>query len=89
MHTTLTATCGIPGAGRVLTPRRADARLTPGGRDGPRERDTQVARTPLADQAARWQRILDLLDPDKRWRAIHTGQRAGHLAPRRPEEGGR
>ena len=66
MTTTLTAICGIPGVGRFLTARRTDARLAPGGRDGPRERDTRVARTPLAGQAARWQRILDLLDPDKR-----------------------
>jgi hypothetical protein len=65
MNTTRTAICSIPGAARVLTPRRANARLAPGGRDGPRERDTRVARTPLAGQAARWQRILDLLDPDK------------------------
>ena len=66
MTTTLTAICSIPGAGRVMTPRRANARLAPGGPNGPRERDTQVARTPLAGQAARWQLILDLLDPDKR-----------------------
>ena len=66
MTTTLTAMRSIPGAGRVMTPRRANARLAPGGRDGPGERDTQAARTPLAGQAARWQLILDLLDPDKR-----------------------
>jgi hypothetical protein len=66
MNTTLAAICSIPGAGRVLTPPRADARLAPGGRNGPRERDTRAARTPLAGDAARWQRILDLLDPDKR-----------------------
>jgi hypothetical protein len=66
MNTTLAAICSIPGAGRVITPRRANARLAPGGRNGPRERDTQVARTPLAGEAARWQLILDLLDPDKR-----------------------
>ena len=66
MTTTLTAICSIPGAGRVITPRRANARLAPGGRDGPRERDTQAARTPPTDEAARWQLILDLLDPDKR-----------------------
>jgi hypothetical protein len=65
MNTTL-AICSIPGAGRVLTPPRADARLAPGGRNGPRERDTRAARTPLAGDAARWQRILDLLGPDKR-----------------------
>jgi hypothetical protein len=61
--TTVTAICSIPGPDRVLAPRRANARLAPGGRDGPRERD---APTPPAGQAARWQRILDLLDPDKR-----------------------
>ena len=66
MHTTLTAICSIPGAGRAVTPRRANARLAPGGRDGPRERDTRAGRTPLAGEAARWQLILDLLDPDKR-----------------------
>ena len=66
MTTTLTAICRIPGAGRAITPRRADARLAPGGRHGPRERATRAARTPLADQAARCQLILDLLDPDKR-----------------------
>jgi hypothetical protein len=66
MHTTLTAICSIPGADRAVTPRRANARLAPGGRDGPRERDTRAGRTPLAGEAARWQLILDLLDPDKR-----------------------
>jgi len=66
MNTTLTAICRIPGTGRVMTPRRVNARLAPGGRDGARERDTPAARTPLAGEAARWQLILDLLDPDKR-----------------------
>ena len=66
MTTTLTAMRSIPGAGRVMTPRRADARLAPGGPNGPRERDAPAAGTPPAGQAARWQLILDLLDPDKR-----------------------
>ena len=66
MNTTLTAICSIPGAGRVITARRANARLAPGGRDGPRERDTPVGDTPPAGQAARSQLILDLLDPEKR-----------------------
>jgi hypothetical protein len=66
MNTTLAAICRIPGAGRVMTPRRANARLAPGGREGPRERDTRDARTPPTGEAARWQLILDLLDPDKR-----------------------
>jgi hypothetical protein len=66
MNTTLTAIRTIPGAGRVITPRRPNARLAPGGRNGPRERDTRTARPPRAGQAARWQLILDLLDPDNR-----------------------
>ena len=66
MNTALAAICSIPGAGRVMTPRRANARLARGGRKGPRERDTWAAYTPLAGEAARWQLILDLLDPDKR-----------------------
>ena len=66
MTTTRTATRRSPGAGRVIPPRRADARLAPGGRDGPRERGTRAARTPRAGEAARWQLILDLLDPDIR-----------------------
>ena len=66
MTTTLTAICGIPGAGRVMTPRRADARLAPGGPNGPRERDAPAPGTPPADQAARWQLVLDPLDPDNR-----------------------
>ena len=66
MNTTLTAICNTPSTDQVTTPRRANARLAPGGREGPRERDTWVARTPPAGEAARWQLILDLLDPDKR-----------------------
>ena len=45
-----------------MTPRRADARLAPGGPNGPRERDAPAP----AGQAARWQLVLDLLDPDYR-----------------------
>jgi hypothetical protein len=66
MNTTPAAVCRSPGADRAITPRRADARLAPGGRDGPRRRDTRAAGTPLAGEAARWQLILDLLDPDNR-----------------------
>jgi hypothetical protein len=66
MTTTLTATGSIPGVGRVMTPRRAHARLAPGGWNGPHERSTRAGRTPRAGEAARWQLILDLLDPDKR-----------------------
>ena len=73
MTTTRTVIGRAPGAGRVMTPRRADARLAPGGRNGPRERDTGAARTPLAGEAARWQLILDLLDPDNRCGAWSPG----------------
>ena len=73
MTATLAAMCGIPGAGRVMTPRRANARLAPGGREGPRKRDTKVSRAPLAGEAARWQLILDLLDPDNRCGAWSPG----------------
>ena len=66
MNTTLTAICNISSTDQVITPRRANARLAPGGREGPRERDSRVARTPLGDEAARRHLILDLLDPDKR-----------------------
>jgi len=66
MNTTLTAICNTPGTDQVTTPRRANARLAPGGPGGPHERDSRAARTPPAGQAARWQLILDLLDPDKR-----------------------
>ena len=66
MNTTLTAIPGVPGTNWVTRSRRANARLAPGGRKRSRQRDTQVARSPQADQAARWQRILDLLDPGKR-----------------------
>jgi hypothetical protein len=66
MTTTRTAIGRVPGAGRVMTPRRAEARLAPGGREGPREGDNPAVGPPLAGQAARWQLILDLLDPDKR-----------------------
>ena len=66
MNNTLTAICNTPGTDQVTTPRRADARLAPGGPNGPRERDAPAAGTPLAGQAARWQLVLDLLDPDNR-----------------------
>jgi hypothetical protein len=66
MTTTLRQSAASPVPAGSLTPRRANARLAPGGRDGPRERDTRAARTPPAGQAARWQLILDRLDPDNR-----------------------
>jgi hypothetical protein len=47
-------------------PRRANARLAPGGPEPARERRAGFARNLQADDAVRWQRILDLLDPGKR-----------------------
>src|SRR6516165_5581225 len=64
MTTTRTAIGRVPGADRVMTPRRADARLAPGGPNGPRERDARpLARRRQARCPARWQLVLDLLDP--------------------------
>lgn len=63
---TLTAACTVPGAGWMMRSRRADARLAPGARDRPWQRGSQAAPGPPAGEAARGQRILDLLDPDKR-----------------------
>ena len=73
MTTTLRQSAASPVPAGSLTPRRANARLAPGGRDGPRERGTRAARTPRAGEAARWQLILDLLDPDKRCGAWSPG----------------
>lgn len=66
MNTTLTAICSVPSTDWVRRSRPANARLAPGGRKPPWQRDTQGARSPRAGEAARWQRILDLLDPGKR-----------------------
>lgn len=66
MNTTLTAICSVPSTDWVMRSRPADARLAPRGRKPPWQRYTQGARSPRAGEAARWQRILDLLDPGKR-----------------------
>jgi hypothetical protein len=63
MNARLTAVPAVPGSGPV-GPQRARARLAPDGH-GRRERDIQAAVGLRADQAARWQRILDSLDPGK------------------------
>ena len=65
MNTTLTATGTVPGAGWMMRSRRADARLAPGAGDRPWQRGIQATPGPPAGEAARGQRILDLLDPDK------------------------
>jgi|HubBroStandDraft_6_1064221.scaffolds.fasta_scaffold612049_1 hypothetical protein len=66
MNKALTAICGAAGTGSVMRSPRANARLAPGGRKRRWQRGTGVAQSPQADEAARWQRILDLLDPGKR-----------------------
>ena len=68
MRTTRTAAGAGPGAAVLMRPRRADARLAPGGQDRPGPRGIRAAPDPAAaaGEAARWQRILDLLDPGKR-----------------------
>ena len=66
MTSTLTAISTVLGADGATRARLAHARLAPGGQERGGEHDTRAARTPLASQAARWQLILDLLDPDKR-----------------------
>jgi hypothetical protein len=74
MSTTLTAICSAPGTDCVMRSRRANARLAPAARKRAWERDTQVARSPRAGEAARWQRILDLLNPGNA-----AGVAVGHL----------
>ena len=67
MTTTLTATrSNVPSVDDKTKPRRATARLAPGGQEPARQGDAGLARNRQADDAVRWQRILDLLDPDKR-----------------------
>ena len=47
-------------------PRQANARLAPGRQEYPGERDAGLAQNVQSGDAARWQRVLDLLDPGKR-----------------------
>jgi hypothetical protein len=65
MNTMLTAICGPSGTGRVIRVPGADARLAPRGPQGPGQGNTRVAQGTRAWEEARWQRILDLLDPGK------------------------
>ena len=72
MTSALTTVSAVLGTGRTARTRGARARLAPGGqdraheRDQARGRDTRSTQNPPADEAAHWQRILDLLDPGKR-----------------------
>jgi hypothetical protein len=63
MNTTRTAISRPFGTGCVLRSPGANARLAPGRPKSPGERNTRVAKSPRTDEKARWQRILDLLDP--------------------------
>ena len=64
----------VPASDGVMKSRRADVRLAPGGPKRAREHD---ARNPRAGEAARWQIILDLLDPGKRCGAWSPATFAG------------
>ena len=66
MTTTLTAISTVLGADGATRARPANARLAPGGQEGGGKHDAGVAQNAQAAEAARWQRILDLLDPGKR-----------------------
>lgn len=66
MTTTRTAIGSTPGTDRPVRSRRADARLAPGGRRRPLQRDARASQKPRLGEAAHWQHILDLLDPSKR-----------------------
>ena len=64
MTATLTTTMpNVLSANGKTQPRRVDARLAPGGQEPGREHGTENLRP---GEAVRRQRILDLLDPDKR-----------------------
>jgi len=90
MNTTLTPIPAVSGTRSVTRARREIARLAPGGRKRPGERGTQVAQSRRADQAERWQRILDLLDPGKRCGAWSPATVAGHpvVCTRVPHDAG-
>ena len=66
MTTTLTAISSVLGADDATRSRPANARLAPDGQEPAGDHHARVARNTQAGEAARWQRILDLLDPGKR-----------------------
>ena len=66
MTSALTAISTVPGADGATRLRPANARLAPGGHERRGKHDAEVAQTAQAGEAARRQRILDLLDPGKR-----------------------
>ena len=78
MTSTLTAISTVPGTDGATRARPANARLAPGGQERGGEHDARVAQKAQTGQAARWQRILDLLDPDKRCGAWSPATFQGH-----------
>jgi hypothetical protein len=90
MNTTRTTICTVSGTRSVMRSRREVARLAPGGRKRPGERDTRAARSRRADEAERWQDILDLLDPGKRCGAWSPAGAAGRpvVCTRAPHHAG-
>jgi hypothetical protein len=66
MTSMLTAISAVLGADGATRARPAHARLAPGGQERGGAHDARVAHKAPAGEAARWQRILDLLDPGKR-----------------------
>jgi hypothetical protein len=66
MTTTLTAISTGLGADGATRVRPSNARLAPGGQERAARHEAGVAQKTQAGEAARWQRILDLLDPGKR-----------------------
>ena len=91
MTSTLTAMPAVLDADGATRARPANARLAPGGHGRGAEHDAGVAQNTQAGEAARWQRILDLLDPDERCGAWCPATFAGRpvvctRAPHDPRE---
>jgi len=77
MITLTTPTSNALSAGDPTRPRRAHARLAPGGQEPAREHGAWPAQNLPAGDAVSWQRILDQLDPDNRCGAWFTATWAG------------
>jgi hypothetical protein len=77
MISTLTAISTMPGADGATRARPANARLAPGGHDHGGEHGARAAQNTQAGETARWQHILDLLDPGKRCGAWYPATFAG------------
>jgi hypothetical protein len=80
MTSTLTAISTVPGAGGATRARPANARLAPGGQERGGDHDARVAQKAPTGEAARWQRILDLLDPGIEGTGSYGAGLARHIA---------